>query len=96
MTASMTSLLLLSMLPELWVDTFQLSVEEHIQSIEKELFTLHTCEQGKIVCIQAQEAHNPHAKHDMFISAPIDVPALATASVPVPIFASTFVPTPQD
>ena len=39
--------------------TFQLTAEEQIQSIEKELFTLHSYQQDPGVHTQAQKAHKP-------------------------------------
>ena len=43
-SSSTTNLLLLGVLPEPATATFQLSSEECIQSLEKELFALHTCQ----------------------------------------------------
>ena len=56
-STSTTNVLMLGVSPNLAVG-LQLSSEEHIQSLKKELFTLHACELALGVWTQAQKAHD--------------------------------------
>ena len=57
-STSTTNVLMLGVSPNLAVGLLQLSSEEHIQSLKKELFTLHACELALGVWTQAQKAHD--------------------------------------
>ena len=77
--SSTTNSLLLGVLPEPAAATFQLSLEERIQSLEKELFTLRTRQQDKGTRTRAQKARDQEqvaeapAASDASASAPITV-----------------------
>ena len=75
----MTNALMLGVSPNPMVGVLQLSLEEHIQSLEKELFVLHACEPAPGVQTCAQKAHNPNPVTDALMapkrSAPIPAPA---------------------
>ena len=58
--SSTTNLLLLGVLPEPAAATFQLSLKEHIQSLEKELFALCACQQDGV---PAQEHRKPTTRN---------------------------------
>ena len=75
-SSSTTNSLLLGVLPEPAAATFQLSLDEHIQSLEKELFALHAHQQERGTCTRAQKAHNQELV--------VEAPAASDASVPVP------------
>ena len=78
--SSTTNSLLLGVLPEPAAATFQLSLEECIQSLEKELFALRTRQQDKGTRTRAQKARNQEqvaeapAASDASASAPITAP----------------------
>ena len=77
-----TNSLLFGVLPEPTVSMFQLSVDECIKSLEKEIFVLRMHKQMKGVCTQTQKAHNSdhavgtppeiihHPKHQEGLSTP--------------------------
>ena len=81
-----TTSLLVSTPPPLPVLTFQLSPQEWIQEIEKELLALHSqvrpCEQATL---------KPPATPKLFISTPISIPM----PMPAPKGRRTLVPTPE-
>ena len=78
--SSTTNSLLLGVLPEPAAATFQLSSEECIQSLEKELFALRTRQQDKGTRTRVQKARDQEqvaeapAASDASASAPITVP----------------------
>lgn len=75
-SSSTTNLLLLGILPEPAAVTFQLSSEEHIQSLKKELFALCAHQQERGTCARVQKAHDQE---------PVaETPAASNTSVPAP------------
>ena len=81
-----TSSLLVSMPHALPVLTFQLSPQERIQEIEKELLALRSQ-----VCSCEQAALKPPATPKLFVSTPTSVPV----PMPAPKGRRTLVPTPE-
>ena len=78
-------MLLLDILPHPTVGVLQLSSEEHILSLEKELFALHACEPAPGVWMRAQKAHDPDPPADALTPAKRPTPAPAPAPVaPIP------------
>ena len=83
--SSTTNSLLLGVLPEPAAATFQLSSEERIQSLEKELFALRTRQQDKSTRTRAQKARKQEqitetpAASDTPVSAPTTVPRRSEA-----------------
>ena len=75
-SSSTTNSLLLGVLPEPAAATFQLSLEERIQSLEKELFILCAHQQDRGTCTRAQKARN----QELVAKAP----AASNTSAPVP------------
>ena len=61
MPIPMTSSLLLNVFLDPVIASFQLMSDKHIHSLEKEPFTLHSC-QEKGVCMQAQKARTRNRK----------------------------------
>ena len=81
---------LLDVSPNPTVGVLQLSLEEHILSLEKELFALCAHEPAPGVQTQAQKAHDPDPPTDALTPAkrptPTPAPApVAPASPPVPV-----------
>ena len=84
-STSTTNALLLDVFPNLTVGVLQLSLEEHILSLEKELFTLRACEPAPGVQTRAQKAHDPDPPTDAPTPAKRPMPAAAPAPVaPIP------------
>ena len=84
-STSTTNVLLLDVSPNPTVGVLQLSLEEHILSLEKELFALHAHEPASGVEMRAQKAHNPNPPTDALTPAKRPMPAPAPAPVaPVP------------
>ena len=77
-------MLLLDISPNLTVGVLQLSSEECILSLEKELFTLRAHEPAPGVWTQAQRARDPNPPTDTPTPAKRPTPALAPAPLPVP------------
>ena len=75
-SSSTTNSLLLGILLEPAAATFQLSSEECIQFLKKELFALRTCQQDRGTCIRAQKACNQELV--------AEAPAASNTSAPVP------------
>ena len=78
--SSTTNSLLLGVLPEPAVATFQLSLEERIQSLEKELFALRTHQQDKSAHTRAQKTRKQGQTTET--PAASDAPASAPTTVP--------------
>ena len=73
------------MSPNLAVGVLQLSLEEHIQSLKKELFALCACEPAPGFRTQAQKACNPNPVTDTLTAPKQSTPALAPALVQPPV-----------
>ena len=89
--------LLLDVSPNLTVGVLQLSSEERILSLEKELFALHACEPAPGVQTQAQKARDPDPPTDAPTPAKRPTPAPAPAPVapaPLPVPAAQHPPPP--
>ena len=88
---------LLDVLPNPTVGILQLSSEEQILSLEKEVFALHACELAPGVRTRAQKACNPDPHMDTPTPAkrptPAPAPALVT-TVPLPVPAAQCPPPP--
>ena len=84
-STSTTNVLLLDVSPNLTVGVLQLSSEERILSLEKELFALHAREPAPGVRMRAQKACNPNPPTDALTQAKRPMPAPAPAPVtPIP------------
>ena len=91
------NVLLLDMSPHPTVGVLQLSSEEHILSLEKELFALHAREPAPGVWTRSQNAHDPNPPTDAPTPAkrPMPAPAPApVAPVPPPVPAAQLPPLP--
>ena len=85
-STSIANALLLDLLPKPTVGVLQLSLEEHILSLEKELLALRAHEPGRGVQTQAQKTHDPDPLMDAPTPAKRPTPAPAPAPVtPVPL-----------
>ena len=84
-STSTANVLLLDILPTPTVSILQLSSDEHILSLEKELFTLRAHELAPGVQTQVQKAHDPDPPTDALTPAKRPMPAPApTPATPIP------------
>ena len=96
-STSTANMLLLDVSPNPTVGVLQLSLEEHILLLEKELFALHAHELAPGVRTRAQKAHDPHPPTDALTPAKRPMPAPAptpVAPAPLPVPAARRPPPP--
>ena len=82
--ATTTNSLLLDIFPNPVTASFQLMADDHIHSLEKELFALHSC-QEKGVCTQAQKACEPETGKEAPLEREVSEPPSTPQQSEVPI-----------